>query len=103
MTDFDYERWWELHLRNAKNEVLSAQEQVEYAAGLAFLDSQDTFVDSDLLDRLHLLRISIRRASAVRAELLARTEELDREISALGCEYHKLTGQNLEPLYVAAY
>lgn len=80
MVDFDYERWWELHLRNAKNEALSAQEQTEYAAGLSFLDSQDTFVDSDLLDRLRLLRISIRRASEVRADLLARSEELDRQI-----------------------
>jgi len=80
MTDFDYERWWELHLRNAKKEVRSAQEQAEYTAGLAFLDSQDTTVDSELLDRLHLLRKSIRRASAVRAELLARSLELDEQV-----------------------
>ena len=80
MTDFDYERWWELHLRNAKKEVLSAQEQAEYTTGLAFLDSQDTTVDSDLLNRLRLLRIGIRRASEVRTELRARSEELDRQI-----------------------
>ena len=38
MPNFDYERWWSLHLRVAKGESLSAQETSAYELGLDHLE-----------------------------------------------------------------
>ncbi|MBI3960502.1 MAG: hypothetical protein HY328_16955 [Chloroflexi bacterium] len=102
MTDFNYERWWELHVRSAKGEALTVEDQTEYNAGQAILDSQDTIVDSDIFTRLRILRSTIQRAAHRHAELSAYSEELDQKIAVLESNYQRLTGQSLETPYAVA-
>ena len=96
MPDIDYERWWLLHLRVAKKETLSEQEQIGYLAGLSHFDSQ-----ADLPPHtnayLRTLRAAIERASTLHAELLAKSTELDRRIGVLETSYHQATDHKLNP------
>ncbi len=83
MTDFNYERWWELHVRNAKGEALTVEEQAEYDAGQVILDGEEPIIDSDTVTRLRVLRSTIGRAVERHTELVSRSEELDQKIAAL--------------------
>ena len=102
MTDFNYEHWWELHVRNAQGELLSVEEQTEHTAGQAILDSQDAIADSDTFTLLRILRSSIGRATHRHAELSAYSEELEQKIAILELNYQRLTGQSLETPYAVA-
>ncbi len=83
MPDFNYERWWELHVRNAKGEALTVEDRAEYIAGQVILDGEEPIVDSDKFAHLRVLRSSIGRAVERHAELVSRSEELDEKIAAL--------------------
>ncbi len=95
MPDFDYEQWWSLHLRVAKGESLSAQEDQAYQTGLSQLDSQQASVEGETILYLRTLRSAIGRASRRHAEMTARSTELDTKIAALESRYQRLTGQTL--------
>ncbi len=97
MAEFDYERWWSLHLRMAKGENLSEQEQVEYDLGQQLLDEQPELSNLDTLDHLRTLRSAIDRATSLHAGLTARSAELDKKIAGLEVTYQRLTGYNLSP------
>ena len=71
MPDFDYEAWWSLHLRVAKGEALSAQEEQAYQAGLGHLDSQTEALEGDTILYLRTLRAAISRAADQHATLTA--------------------------------
>ncbi len=102
MTDFNYEHWWQLHIRSAKGESLTAEEQAEYDAGQTFLDSQDTIIDSNTVTLLRTLRSTIQRTTQRHAELLTHSEELDQKIAVLESNYQQTTGKSLETLYAVA-
>jgi hypothetical protein len=76
MIDFDYDRWWLFHLRVARKEILSDQEQIEYLAGLSHLDSQADLPAPQTNLYLRTLRAAIERASMLHAELTAKSTEL---------------------------
>ena len=81
MSDLDYERWWALHLRVAKNEPLSQGEQADYETGLRQFEETSAAPDAPTLSYLRALRASITRAATHQAELAVRSRELDRDES----------------------
>jgi hypothetical protein len=95
MPDFDFDGWWSLHLRVAKGETLSEQEQNDYQEGLDHLDDQPETAEDDTLAYLRTLRASINRAAALRTELMERGSELDVKIARLEEAYQQLTGHEL--------
>ena len=54
MPDFDYDRWWLLHLRVSKGDVLSENEQSEYRLGLRILDGEDEALNRPQLIKYRL-------------------------------------------------
>ena len=96
MSDLDYERWWALHLRVAKNEPLSQGEQADYEAGLRQFEETNAAPDAPTLSYLRALRASITRAATHQAELAVRSRELDREIARLESSYQQMTGETLD-------
>lgn len=99
MTNLEYERWWSLHLRVAKGETLSPQDEREYTTGLSQLDSETASTDGETITYLRTLRAAINRAVSLHTELTTRSAELDRKIVGLETNYQRLTGQalNWEP------
>ena len=87
MSDFDYEHWWGLHLRNAKGEVLTGPEKAEYVAGLAIVEGEEPIIDSDIAARLRALRATVGRAVERHAELVSRSQALGQKIAALELQY----------------
>ena len=96
MSDLDYERWWALHLRVAKNEPLSQGEQADYETGLRQFEETSAAPDAPTLSYLRALRASITRAATHQAELAVRSRELDREIARLESSYQQMTGETLD-------
>lgn len=97
MPDLNYEHWWALHLRVAKNETLSQEEQAAYEAGLSRWGETSPMTDVPTVSYLRALRASITRAATHQAELAARSRRLDREIARLESSYQQMTGQTLDP------
>lgn len=96
MTSFDYDAWWSLHLRVAKGERLSAQEERAYQAGLHQIEEQAQSADDMTITYLRSLRAAIVRASNLHAELTDRRAELDQQIITLEANYRRVTGQSLD-------
>jgi len=69
MPDIDYACWWLLHLRVAKKEILSEQEQLEYRAGLSYFDSQAELPAPHTNIYLRTLLAAIDRSSEFHANL----------------------------------
>ncbi len=95
MSDFDYDRWWALHLRTAKGETLTAEEKAVYVAGLDQFDGATESTEGDTVAHLRTLRAAINRALNLHAELTACSAELDRKIVALESNYQRITGHSL--------
>lgn len=91
-----YQQWWQLHIRAARGESLSAGEQAIYEAGLAELDAEEKLLREDA--NLHLLRrlkAEVERLEATHAQLQAKSQRLDRRIWMLEGAYMGLTGLEL--------
>lgn len=95
MLDLNYEQWWSLHLRVAKGESLTAEEDQAYQMGLSQLDSEQPSFEGETILYLRTLRAAIGRASSRHAEMTTWSTELDTKIAALESRYQRLTGQTL--------
>lgn len=71
--------WWELHVRKARGETLSDEEQRLYDAEVARQDGEAVPLKSDL-GSLRNLREQARALAQANPELRDRLAELDREI-----------------------
>jgi hypothetical protein len=81
MDSKSYQQWWQLHIRVAKEESLSAGEQANYDAWLAELDPEEKLLWEDAnLDLLRRLKADVERLEAIHAQLQARSQQLDRRI-----------------------
>jgi len=72
--------WWELHLRHARGEPLSADEQQQYALALARHDREPDLAGS--LESLKKLRTELAAWTQENAQLRSRIESLEQEIHA---------------------
>lgn len=90
-----YDLWWQLHLRVARGEALSAQEQADYQTGLDQLDREEAQMEPESVSALRSARAQIEKQTAVHAQILVRSAQLERQIAALESVYQHLTGRNL--------
>jgi chromosome segregation ATPase len=73
--------WWSLHLRKARGESLSEEEQAAYEAGLRILEQGESYPGA--VAELRRLRAEVTRLEAECAELEAQRGALDEQIAAL--------------------
>ena len=100
MGKFDYETWWRLHLRTAKGETLTPEEQALYQAGNDYLDGEEANLIKGEWSSLYTLRTQIDQLQQRHADLLQHSNQLDTEIAALEENIQQLTGQ---PLIVSSH
>lgn len=103
MDDARYQRWWQLHLRVARGEMLNPAERVEYEAGLEVLDREEKEqLKPESVTTLRRLRARVEQLRRVHAELLAKSAHLDEQIVALERAYRALTGYELASEFYAS-
>lgn len=96
MNDARYRRWWQLHLRAARGEMLNPAERAEYEAGLEVLDQEEKEqLKPESVTTLRRLRARVEQLRRVHAELLSKSARLDEQIIALERAYRALTGYEL--------
>lgn len=95
MKQFNHEAWWQLHLRVAKGETLSSEEQALYKAGNDYLDGEEANLIKGEWSSLYMLRAQIDQLQQKHADLLQYSNQLDTEIATLEENIQQLTGQPL--------
>ncbi len=95
MPDFDYERWWSLHLRLATGKQLTDDENTEYEHGLQRLEQEESQINAEPLENLRLPRAAIERAQTLHTELLMKSGELEQNILQMEAAFQLTTGQSL--------
>lgn len=96
MDEATYKVWWDLHIRNAKGETLSPEEEQVYQAGCREFDAEET-LDGGLTslqqsrDRVQKLKDEYLRLQqqyelleAERMEIEARLSEKDKRLLSVG-------------------
>jgi hypothetical protein len=93
----DYSVWWPLHLRRAKGETLSADEQALYEAGVQQLDAEEaeTFRRDEELDQLREIRRRVLFADAEHQRLSQQYEKMRAEMTRLEALLDERTRQAL--------
>ncbi|MCB9148740.1 MAG: hypothetical protein H6641_08255 [Caldilineaceae bacterium] len=96
MTESEYQKWWEYHIRVARGEVLNELEAAIYSAGLDELDRAEA-EEMELLSLANLrqLRGQIQQRTSSLGQLMQRNEKFGRQITELEQAYEKLTGYSL--------
>jgi hypothetical protein len=93
MATFDYEQWWQLHLRVAGGETLTPQEQADYQDGLAILDYEEEVESQDKsVAVLRQMRRRLYELTQKHSRLQAQSQTLDQQILTLEDIYQKATG-----------
>ena len=95
METIEFEKWWQLHLRVAKREMLADEELRLYNAGLEEQHTTENDINANLIERLQRLRGELDALASENNELHSQQEELDQKIVALESAYQHLTGQPL--------
>ncbi len=88
--------WWELHLRIARGETLSEQEQQLYDAEVARQDREAPPLKTDL-ESLRTMREQVLALGRDNVELRSRVDELEREIRRVE---HALSAETRQALGV---
>ena len=98
-----YQHWWQLHVRAARGESLSASDRALYEAGVAELDAKEKAQWEDAnLEQLRQLKAEVERLEATHAQLQAKNQRLDRRIWTLEGAYMSLTGLELSSQHYVA-
>ena len=93
MEEQAYREWWPLHLRFAKGEVLSPEEQRAYADGKRRLHEEESLEGS--LVRIRQTRADIRALETERKLLQKRRRQLQNRVTALEATLSEKTKQAL--------
>lgn len=93
MGDSAFQSWWELHIRVARGESLTAEESAVYQSGQEGLESGE---EAQLLLRAKHIREDLAALESERSELERRRQALDAEIqkleSRMGQQTRRLLG-----------
>ena len=81
MDEQAYRAWWPLHLRAAKGETLSPEEQARYLEGKRILHEEEALEGS--LIRLRQTREEIKALEAEREKLQERRRQLREKVAVL--------------------
>lgn len=96
MAQVDYEQWWQYHMRAARGETLTIEEQAIYRAGIDALDREEAEqLQLASLKNLRQLRTQIQQLTQSLEQFTARHEQLNRKIAELEQTYQRLTGYSL--------
>lgn len=93
MDETTYQQWWSLHLRVARGESLTAEEQAVYQEGLRCLHQEES-VNGDIAT-LRQVRATVAALEAKHAHLHARRDKLEAEITVLEAALSDRTRQLL--------
>ena len=93
MDEQAYGTWWPLHLRVARGEMLSAEEQALYVEGKRCLHEEEALEGS--LIRLRQTRKEIRTLEAERERLQERRRQLRERVTVLESALNEKTKQAL--------
>ena len=92
MGESTFPTWWELHVRVARGESLTADETVVYQARNDTSNAED---ESELLEMAKHARHDLTSLASERAQLERRHQELDAEIRLLESRMAQQTGRLL--------
>lgn len=98
VTQVEYQQWWQYHIRIARGETLSTEEDAIYRAGIDALDREEADqLQLASLQNLRRLRTQIQRLTQNLGQFTAQHEQLNRKIANLEQTYQRLTGYSLVP------
>src|SRR5581483_11328875 len=86
-----YKIWSQLHLRVARGETLTAEEQAAYDAGIQELDREEK-IEGDIA-RLRQLRASLAQLEVENTRLREERQQLDAQIAAVEARLSQETRQ----------
>lgn len=96
MTQVEYQQWWQYHIRVARGEKLTAEEEAIYRTGIDALDQEEAEqLQLASLKNLRQLRAQIQQLTQNLEQFTARHEQLNRKIADLEQTYQRLTGYSL--------
>lgn len=96
MTQMDYQQWWQYHIRAARGETLTMEEEAIYRAGIDALDREEAEqMQLASLQNLRQLRAQIQQLTQNLGQFTAQHEQLNRKIADLEQTYQRLTGYSL--------
>lgn len=96
VTQIEYQQWWQYHIRVARGETLTVEEEASYRAGVDALDREEAEqLQLASLKNLRHLRAQIQRLTQSLEQFTAQHEQLDRKIADLEQTYQRLTGYSL--------
>ncbi len=86
-------QWWSLHLRVARGEPLSPEEQQSYSDALTRFDAEERLqLTSTTHQQVLSQRARIESLEGLHAHLIAESKALDSKIEELEVAYQQLTG-----------
>jgi hypothetical protein len=88
----EFQRWWEMHLRIARGQLLSPDEKAVYEAGREDLERDEKLQE---VRSTREAREQLQKLEAERGQLEKRRQQLDREIAALEGRLNQETRQLL--------
>jgi predicted RNase H-like nuclease (RuvC/YqgF family) len=96
VTQVEYQQWWQYHIRVARGETLTAEEEAIYRTGIDALDQEEAEqLQLASLKNLRQLRAQIQQLSQNLEQFTARHEQLNRKIAEMEQTYQRLTGYSL--------
>lgn len=96
MTQVEYQQWWQYHIRVARGETLTTEEDAIYRAGIDALDREEAEqLQLASLKNLRQLRAQIQQLTQNLEHFTTRHEQLNRKIADLEQTYQRLTGYSL--------
>ncbi len=96
VTQIEYQHWWQYHIRVARGETLTLEEDAIYRTGIDALDREEAEqLQLASLKNLRHLRMQIQRLTQSLDQFTTRHEQLNRKIAELEQRYQHLTGYSL--------
>jgi len=95
MNEKQYQDWWELHLRVALQEPLTAEEERTYVAGRAELESEEQAESKQETTNVRALQARVRELTSRNRGLAKQEELLRQQIAQLEARYFSVTGERL--------
>lgn len=95
MDEKQYQSWWQLHLRAALGETLSAEEDRSYRSGLAELEAEEQSEWTPDSSTARTLQNRVKELTTRTAELAQQEDSLRQQSAQLEARYLAVTGERL--------
>lgn len=95
MDEKQYQSWWQLHLRAALGETLTAEEDRKYRAGLAELEAKEQSEWMPDPAAARALQTRVKELMTRTAELAQQEDLLRQQTAQLEARYLAVTGERL--------